>query len=410
MFFCRFRLLLLLAVFCGLAFLTTSHAQEGTWDAGLKCRGGSIRYVLKIQKDTKEKWSAWLINATERIEVPSVVMQDDQTLLLDINHYDSRLNIVPGPNGKRLSGEWKKRRAADKWSTMKLEASIVSAESVKQKTDSSFDGRWQVKFSSSEEPAVGKFETNKSTGMMLGTFLTSTGDYRYLAGSASQGSMELSCFDGAHAFLFKAKLLEDGTLSGDFWSSKHWHETWTAKRDDLAKLPDSFAQTKATSENINSLSFPDLDGNVTKLDDKRFLAPVRIVHIFGSWCPNCHDAGAYLAQLKKKHGDKISIVGIAFELTGNFDRDAAQVQKYLQRHKLDHPVLIGGGSSSKEKASEAITFIDRVRSYPTTVFANQKGNIIAVHQGFSGPATGSAFEDLKINFEKVIAEAEASNK
>ena len=82
-------------------------------------------------------------------------------------------------------------------------------------------------------------------------------------------------------------------------------------------------------------------------------------------------------------------------------RDAEQVRKYLKRHKLDHPVLIGG-TSSKTEASKAVTIIDKVRSYPTTIFADSTGKIIAIHQGFSGPATGSAYEKLRLKFESTI--------
>lgn len=411
MFFSHFTFRVHCCFLCCLMVATSCFAQEGDWDASLECPGGSIRFGLKIEKNDGGEWNASIVNGDESIPVPEVTIAG-ATILLNIDHYESQLELKlhsEKQTPEKLSGIWKKRRGPNKWLKMKVSAMHppVASSSNFRPTDA-FDGRWKVKFSSSDEPAVGIFKLKEET--LLGTFLTTTGDYRFLAGSAYVKDMELSCFDGAHAFLFKAKLNDDGSLSGDFWSSKHWHETWTAVRDDAAKLPDSFEQTRATSKNINALTFPDLDGKDTKLDDDRFLAPVRIVHIFGSWCPNCHDAGAYLAELKENYGDEISIVGIAFELTGDFERDAKQVRKYLKRHELDHPVLIGGGSSSKEKASETITFIDEVRSYPTTVFANRDGKIIAVHQGFSGAATGDAYEELKRNFEKVIAKTKSSNR
>jgi hypothetical protein len=73
----------------------------------------------------------------------------------------------------------------------------------------------------------------------------------------------------------------------------------------------------------------------------------------------------------------------------------------LKRHGLDHAVLIGG-KSSKSEASEVMSVIDQVRSYPTTVFADSEGKIVAVHQGFAGPATGDAYEKLKKKFTSVI--------
>ena len=87
------------------------------------------------------------------------------------------------------------------------------------------EGRWSVQFDSDDEPAVAIFRT-RPDGAVLGTFLTTTGDYRYLAGGYRDGRLLLSCFDGAHAFLFDARRLDDGTLSGDFWSRDSWAKSW----------------------------------------------------------------------------------------------------------------------------------------------------------------------------------------
>ena len=47
--------------------------------------------------------------------------------------------------------------------------------------------------------------------------------------------------------------------------------------------------------------------------------------------------------------------------------------------------------------------IDRIRSYPTTIFVNADQSIKAIHTGFTGPATGKAYKDLKTRFESIIA-------
>lgn len=404
----RFTLSILLVTMTLSAFAASDcAAQAGLWDARLDSPGGAIRFVLKLEHDQQnDSWSAWLINGPEEIEVPRVDVTGDGEVTLAIEHYDSTLKLktVPktGNDEMKLVGNWKKRRKSDEWVEMNFNASPhVKADSKSTKVSSAFDGRWHVKFSSSDDPAVGIFKATSDTSTLGGTFLTTTGDYRFLSGAATDSEMELSCFDGAHAFLFKAKLESDGSLVGDFWSSNTWHETWSATKDSKAEIADAFELTKATASSINALSFPDLNGKQTRLDAEEFAASVRLVHIFGSWCPNCHDAAIYLAELKTKYGDDISIVGIAFELTGDMKRDAEQVRKYLKRHKLDHPVLIGG-TSSKTEASKAVTIIDKVRSYPTTIFADSTGKIIAIHQGFSGPATGSAYEKLRLKFESTI--------
>ncbi|MBL4686429.1 MAG: hypothetical protein JKY37_17675 [Nannocystaceae bacterium] len=55
--------------------------------------------------------------------------------------------------------------------------------------------------------------------------MTDTGDYRYLDGRYEAGTLELSCFDGGHAFLFRARVDESGRLVGDFWSRGSYHAT-----------------------------------------------------------------------------------------------------------------------------------------------------------------------------------------
>ena len=137
-----------------------------------------------------------------------------------------------------------------------------------------------------------------------------------------------------------------------------------------------------------------------KLTDTEFAGKARLIYVFGSWCPNCHDAAAYFADLKKKYKD-LSILGLAFELTGDFDRDANQVRRYLKRHNVDYPVLIAG-TADKTDATKKLGLLDRVRSYPTTIFVDGKGSVHAVHTGFAGPATGKAYVQLKQKFESTI--------
>jgi hypothetical protein len=73
-----------------------------------------------------------------------------------------------------------------------------------------------------------------------------------------------------------------------------------------------------------------------------------------------------------------------------------------------------GGSSDKAKASKAFPALDAVRSFPTTLFVARDGSIRAVHQGFSGPATGEEYAKQRDSFEalieKLLSEAEAEIK
>ena len=90
-------------------------------------------------------------------------------------------------------------------------------------------------------------------------------------------------------------------------------------------------------------------------------------------------------------------------MTGDLERDAEQVRVYANHHGVEFPVLIAG-VSDKEEASRAFPLLDRVRSYPTTVFMDGEGRVRAVHQGYTGPATGEAYRELRQRFETLVQE------
>ncbi len=401
----------------------------GRWDCQLASPGGPIRFSLDLFDGANaansggQAWTGYFLNGDERIKIPKVTLVDN-VLTLDIDHYDSRIEARYDKVKQVWFGQWKKRRGPNQSVDMKFYADRPKVEElawgllVDRKTGEHVDvtpirearepflGKWVVRFNGSEDPAVAKFWSRASWALPIGaTFLTTTGDYRYLNGEVIDGQLTVSCFDGAHAFLFKAKLQEDGTLLGDFWSSNTWHQRWTATRDKDAMLPDALKQTEwDDAVDWGRLSFPDLDGKPTRLDDSKFAGKARMVYLFGSWCPNCHDAAGYFSTLQKKYGPRgLSILGLAFELTGDFSRDSEQVKIYLKRHKANYPVLVAG-LSDKEIASKELPFLDRVRSYPTTLFLDRDGKIRAVYTGFSGPATGDAHVELKTKFENLIEE------
>jgi thiol-disulfide isomerase/thioredoxin len=159
----------------------------------------------------------------------------------------------------------------------------------------------------------------------------------------------------------------------------------------------------ATDTGIADLAFRSLDGTPTRVADllSADSAPARILYLFGSWCPNCADAGAEMKRLKAKYGDRLTIVGLAFEQTEDFARSARQVGLYAERHGADWPVLIAG-LADKARASAELPVLDRVRAYPTTVFLNAANEIVAVHTGFSGPATGQAHAEQQAAFEALV--------
>lgn len=370
----------------------------GFWRLELETPGGPLGIQL-IVETSKGSPLAFFSNGPERISV-DLRQNSKHEVVLNMPHYDSKIVLAKEPNGSRWHGQWTKRRGKDELASVPC---VAFRDGPREYDDPDrFVGRWLVNFADSDDPAVGVFQRHLDSQQVVGTFLTTTGDYRYLFGGVHDGTLQLTCFDGGHAFLFKAKLVE-GNLTGDFWSGNWYHDSWTASSDPEASLPDGFAQTVLNrAHSLSELEFPDTNGARISLGDPALRGKVTLIEVFGSWCPNCHDEAAYLKELHARYGPRgLKVVGVAFELTGDFARDAHQVKTYAKRFEVDYPILIAG-VSDKAEASKTFPVIDRIRSYPTTLFLDQQGQVRAIYSGFSGPATGNAHLQLKQKFERLI--------
>lgn len=375
----------------------------------LDCPGGELPFFLSIDGDGAGGLTAFVRNGTERIEVPEV--SADEAIVLRFPHYDSELVLEVVEGETVLAGHWIKRRGDQPETRMAVRSSGWGADAPRRRFAGAedggadaFAGRYRVAFSSSKDAAVGIFgAVDGLRSRAVGTFLTTLGDYRYLAGNVVDGELRLSCFDGAHAFLFHARRVDGGALEGDFWSSDSWHETWTAERDDDAQLVDGWGLTALRDDaDIEAVGAQDLDGARHTLGDEGLAGEVRVIEVFGSWCPNCHDHGAYMAELHRRFGPRgLEVVGIAFEHRGDFERSVRQVRAFAERHGVTYPLWIGG-VSDKSKATDQFGVLDRIRSYPTTLFIDRRGKVRGVYQGWSGPAAGEAHARLRDRFEQLI--------
>ncbi|RJP36311.1 MAG: TlpA family protein disulfide reductase [Phycisphaerales bacterium] len=383
--------------------------QYGPWRGWLDSPGGPLPFRLDFHP-RGEGLAGFVTNSRERLAIPQVRTEGDE-VILDFDHYDSRIRARASEGGMRLDGEWTRRRGADEWTRMAFHATYgaqplfdLTHGAAEEAGILSLKGRWEVKFDSSETPAVAEFVAFEQ-GWAFGTLMTTGGDYRYLGGEFDGQRLRLSSFDGAHAFLFHADKQVNGTLKGTFWSASHWKEGWTARLNKEAKLPDPFGLTRWTGKAaLEELRFPDLEGKEHSLADPAFAGKARIIELFGSWCPNCHDAAGLLAELEKKYGPRgLRILGLAFEATGDFERDARLVRIYTSKHNVSYPVLIAG-VKDRDKASAAFPLLDQIRAYPTFIFMDGDGVVRSVYTGFSGPATADAYKKLRGEFESVIEE------
>ena len=223
-----------LLLFSGLLHSAALGQDLGPWRGVLDCPGGEIAFEMQLERE-QGQLRLWLINGVERKKVERV-SADGPEFLAHLDPYDSRLVARLAADGRSMQGRWIRYRSEQKTIELPFRAQagqlprytpgpVKGGNQEPSLASDLFAGRWRVDFSSSADPAVGIFTgTGDGTGMH-GTFLTTLGDYRFLAGIADARGLQLSVFDGAHAFLFKATHKADGTLSGEFWSRDSWHET-----------------------------------------------------------------------------------------------------------------------------------------------------------------------------------------
>ena len=372
-----------------------------------------LPFNFEVHYTNEEDFYLELQNGEERIKVTDIQIGRDRrtnrdTFLIDFPVYDSYLKGIF--MGRVMEGEWVvKNRTNYRLPFVAKFGKNYRFTQLKETPTLDISGTWEVMFEDSGGlyPGIGEF--TQEGNEIRGTFLTETGDYRYLEGTIQKDKLYLSVFDGAHAFLFEAKVLEDKSMIGIFKSGRHYQATWTAKKNDQATLtaPTELTYMKEAT-NAFDFSFENADGQLISLQDEQYQDKVKLVQIFGTWCPNCRDETKFLVDYFKKHpNDQIAIVGLAFEKHKDQAKAKDKLRTYKQRMDIPYELLLAG-TSDKSDASQVLSMLNKVISYPTLLFLNKKNEVVKIHTGFSGPAT-SKYEDFVLDFEKTIEKLVSSD-
>lgn len=387
------------------AAIKSMPSLAGLWRGVLQSPGGELPFGIQMVK-TSAGYEAKILNGPERVDTSAVVMSGDQ-IEIQFSWYDARIKATVAGSGDAMSGEWSKT-APGKISKLPFSATRGYPYRFKQPSAANttlVDGIWQAEFVDEDGASVAVGEFKQSGQKVNGTFLTPTGDYRFLAGHALGDSLYLSAFDGAHAFLFDAKINDGKIVNGNFWSRDSYHATWTAQRnaDAHAVLPDSWDMVQVTTDdNTVSFAFEDLNGDLVQLTDDRFKGKPVLINLFGTWCPNCNDEAPVLVDFYDKYNpDGLEIVGLAFEFTDDPVRDKKQIAEFKKRYSIQYP-LLRAGINDKKEAAKILGFLDKVVAYPTSIFLDRNHQVANIHSGFAGPGTGDHFTELVKELEEQI--------
>ena len=307
---------------------------------------------------------------------------NDEGFQVRLEPYNSELYFRV--DGDKLTGEWRYLVKGPEY-IIGFEAIPVKDSQVEFRSEKT--EKYQVQFGEGKNayPAILLMQQDKN--QLRGTFKTETGDYRFLAGEQNNETISLSCFDGAHAFVFTATIKGDSLINGVFYSGNHYSDSWTAFANDSFELTDPTKLTKVVADSTFRFSLKSADGRWINEKNYDLNNRVTCIQIMGTWCPNCKDETEFLKQVRRKYPkDKVQVFAAAFEYEKDTLKAFNRIKKYSESMEMNYPIYYGGGTS-KNRVTDVFPDLDKVISYPTLIILDKNGKPQLVHTGFNGPAT-----------------------
>jgi thiol-disulfide isomerase/thioredoxin len=266
--------------------------------------------------------------------------------------------------------------------------------------------RWKFTFNPNKDNAsfsVGIFNSIGENEISA-TFRTTTGDYGYMHGGYKENKIVLSTFNGSRAYLFEAEMNKD-SIEGVMYAGNHSKTIVKGVLDNDFELSNEYSLTSLKGKNQKfDFSFENTLGKLISIDDKFYDGKSMVVQLMGSWCSNCLDESKfYVDYMNKNELKDIEFVALAFEYAKTKDDALNSIQKLKKQLGINYPILLAQyGSSDKSRALEKFPMLNKIISYPTTIFLDKNKDVIKIHTGFNGPATGEKYTEFINEFNSTI--------
>jgi peroxiredoxin len=392
--------LVLLIHFTTIVFAQKINISSGKWRGSLIRKDEiSIPFVFDIE--TKQSGVIMsIINAEDTLRVNNFRLIGD-SVLITLPFFDAEFMVKV--SATKMQGRWTRHLPMGNTS-IPFEASINQTRfDESHKITPNINNTWDVKFFDTafkdSSDAIGKFQSSPTK--ITGTFLTSTGDYRFLEGVFDGEKIRLSTFDGSHAYLVIADFNPQNNRisNGVFYSGLNNKEFWNASFNPKAALPDAEKLTflKQGFESIK-FEFPDLDNKPITLEDARFRGKVVLLQIMGSWCPNCLDESKLMTSIYQQYQSSgLEIIGLCFEKSEDINIVKKNIGNFKTQLNITYPLVIAG-NTQKGSVNKALPMLANFVAFPTLIIIDKKGKVRNIHTGYSGPATGIYFTEFKDHF------------
>ena len=166
---------------------TASESIEGKWQGKIHTQGKEIPFQFRLSQTDSNNLEMNLLNGEEELNIKDLQWKND-SLIIPMHIFDTEIRAVV--ESGRMKGYWIKNYVEDyrlPFSASRNESRFPEPEKEPAKN---LSGKWAVSFEgrkNHQDPfnAIALFEQDNKH--LSGTFLTPTGDYRFLEGVVECG-------------------------------------------------------------------------------------------------------------------------------------------------------------------------------------------------------------------------------
>lgn len=378
--------------------------QKGLWRGTLTLAEQKPLPFLMYLDLTPPAPAGYFLNGTEQTPIP------------EIHHIGDSLTLVFSEYGAAMQSIWKGGKLTGKFLRFRKDTSANAFEAIPLSgTESAVKARTVP-----EVPLVGKFRVfmkNRDgidsgsvasfwsrNDSVFGTFIAADGDLGLMGGKQDGSTIRLGRFSG-----WQGQMLEL-TRSGNQWGGTLYYRMPPAIPVTLVPLLTATVEVPGTRKTSlkdprKSFSFSGLTvmGDTLTNLDRRFKGKALIIDIMGTWCHNCMDASPLLQTLYTEFKNQgLEVVGLSFELTGDFNLARKNLLLYEERYGITFPVLYSGSLDNANVEARIRSKMNNFFAYPTTLFVDRNGVVQQIHEGFMGPGTGDEYQhEVQFYYETV---------
>jgi len=356
-----------------------------------------------------------IVNGDEKLPLTWSHVSDGNMQVYELKAFQGQFHLQFSDNHQAFHGFWLR---PDRDESYPLTGSLTNHKSrrftptgMDEESDSTLwplAERYAMTMATSTETpkrAIAEFQIH-GQGVVTGSILTETGDYRFLAGNRYGNHLMLSTFDGIHAYVFDMVITDKG-IQGLHQSGAIYAEAFEGHVDADVQLsdPTELSSYLAGDEPLH-FSLPDhatgdsftYDGHSNR---------VTLVQILGSWCPNCMDESEALTEIYQLYHERgLDVIALAFERSNDPLIARPALAKMVHDIGIPYPVLFAG-KADKGAVEKLLPGLTNFMSYPTAILLDRQGRVRQVHTGFNGPGTSlyqAWLEEEKSRIEQLLNE------